>query len=55
MAKRMYVIRPRIACGLTKCVPPWDILLYSIIMRAARRARMEVVFRMAWMCVPNLF
>lgn len=36
-------------------MPPWLILLYSIIIRAASSARTEVVFKMAWMCVPRDF
>ena len=55
MKNRIKVINPSRPCAEVKCAPPWAILLYSIIMKAARRVAMEVKLRAAWMWVPWRF
>ena len=43
------------ACGDSKCVPPCEILLYSITIRPAMSVNTEVPFSTAWMLVPVRF
>jgi hypothetical protein len=54
-AVRMYVIRPRMACGDWKCVPLWLILLYSITTSPAMAVRRAMSFSAACAYVPSFF